>query len=99
MSTRPHIVLSWPLRRTHLPLLYDRTSTIAGRDRVLVRYLDPILLKRYSGNFSRSGPELAREARWPCPGLHHSAVCARSFERARTEISPISATKVKPGSP
>lgn len=208
MSTRPHMVLSWALRRTRLPLggvccvhchsglagpgdgkfpvnadgnlldtllpvacvSCDRTS--AFPDRVPVRYLDPILLRRYSGvlvarvlpgsliawrnRFAlqwdscrellapwacesrpwpvqvlvivgdavpvrpgrlvlpgsghqlrgdraphqdrrsvelqksagllvrpvtdrRRGPRLGREARWPCPGLPHAAVRARSL--------------------
>lgn len=216
MSTRPHIVLSWTLRRTRLPLLAfhcvhchsglastgdgkfrvnangelldiwllvacvscGRTSKITVHDRVPVRYLDPILLEGYSGNSSalvarvlldpliarrnrfalewdscwellapsppdrpwpvqvpvifddpvalrperliaqgaghqprrdrsprqdrhsaesqnsqgplvrpamsrRRGPEPGREARWPCPGLHHAAVSARSLMTGR----------------
>ncbi|MET8832512.1 DUF1062 domain-containing protein [Micromonospora sp. NPDC004540] len=153
MSTRPHIVLPWTLRRTRLPLLLvacvscGRTSTITVHDRVPVRYLDPILLAGYSSNSSalaarllldtlivrrnrvalewdscwperlitqraghrprgdrslrqdrhpaepqhspgllvgparsrRRGPEPGREARWPCPGLQHAAVRARSL--------------------
>jgi hypothetical protein len=30
----------------------------------------------------RRGPELGREARWPCPGLHQAAVRARSHMTA-----------------
>ncbi|MET8361702.1 DUF1062 domain-containing protein [Micromonospora sp. NPDC005171] len=115
MSTHPHIVSSWTLRRTHLPLLEfrcvhchsglagtgelldilllvtcvscDRASKITVHDRVPVRYLDPILLEGCSGNSSRRGPELGREARWPCPGLHHAAVRARSFMTGRERRS------------
>lgn len=220
MSTRPHIVLSWTVRRTRLPLLAfrcvhchsglastgdgkfrvnangklldiwllvacvscDRTSKITVHDRVPVRYLDPILLEGYSGNSSalvarvlldpliarrnrfalewdscwellapsppespwpvqvsvifddpvplrperliaqgaghqprgdrsprqdrhsaepqnsqgllvrpamsrRRGPEPGREARWPCPGLHHAAVRARSLMTGREHRS------------
>lgn len=121
MSTRPHIVASWTLRRTYSPLLAfrcvrcqsglastgddtsrinasgelldipplatyvscDPTSRITGRDRVPVRYLDPIRLEGYSGNSSRRGPDLGRQARWPCPGLHHAAVRARSLMTGR----------------
>ncbi|MFE9693237.1 DUF1062 domain-containing protein [Micromonospora sp. NPDC005806] len=211
MSTRPHIGLSWTVRRTRLPLLAfrcvhchsglastgdgkfrvnangkpldiwllvacvscNRTSKITLHDRVPVRYLDPTLLEAYSGNSSviarvlldsliarrnrfalqwdscwellppsppespwpiqisvifddpvppsprtahrpgaghqplgdrsprkdrhsaepqnsqgllvrpamsrRRGPEPGREARWPCPGLHHAAVRAQSL--------------------
>ncbi|WP_433262046.1 DUF1062 domain-containing protein [Micromonospora vinacea] len=57
----------------------DRSSKITVHDRVPVRYLDPILLGGYSGNSSRGGPELGRQARWPCPGLHHAAVRTRSL--------------------
>ncbi|MGI5519909.1 DUF1062 domain-containing protein [Micromonospora sp. CA-259024] len=125
MSTRPHIVPSWTLRRTHLPLLAfrcvhchsglastgdgkirvnangtlldilllvtcvscERTSKITVHDHVPVRYLDPILLGGYSGSSSRRGPELGREARWPCPGLHHAAVRARSLMTGRERRS------------
>lgn len=220
MSTRPHIVPSWTVRRTRLPLLAfrcvqghsglastadgkfrvnangklldiwllvacvscDRTSRITVHDRVPVRYLDPILLEGYSGNCSslvarvlldpltarrnrfalewdscweplapsppespwpvqvsvvfddplplrperliaqgaghqprgdrspgqdrhsaepqnsqgllvrpamsrRRGPEPGREARWPCPGLHHAAVRARSLMTGRERRS------------
>ncbi len=125
MSTRPHIVSSWTLRRTQLSLLAfrrvhchsglastgdgtfrvnangkplgillpvacvsgDRTSKITVHDRVPVRYLDPILLKGYSGNSSRRRPELGREARWPYPGLHHAAVRARSLMTGRERRS------------
>ncbi|MEW1589808.1 DUF1062 domain-containing protein [Micromonospora vinacea] len=117
MSTRPHVVTSRTLRRTHLPLpgfrcdhcpsglastgdrtfgvnadgqlldvlllgtcgSCDSTSGITVHDRVQVRYLDPILPKLYSGNSSRRGPELGREARWPRSGLHRAAVRARSL--------------------
>jgi len=117
MSTRPHIVLPWTVRRTRLSLLVfggvhchsglastgdgkfrvnangklldiwllvdcvscDRTSKITVDDRVPVRYLDPILLEGYSGSSSRRGPEPGREARWPCPGLHHAAARVRSL--------------------
>ncbi|MEU4555218.1 DUF1062 domain-containing protein [Micromonospora violae] len=125
MSTRPHIVSSWALRRTHLPLLAfrcvhrpfglastgdgtfrinangklldiplsvacvscDRSSKITVHDRVAVRYLDPIRVKGYSGNSCRRGPALGREARWPCPGLHHAAVRARSLMTGRERRS------------
>ncbi|KAB1915768.1 DUF1062 domain-containing protein [Micromonospora sp. AMSO31t] len=67
----------------------DRTSTITVHDRVPVRYLDPM---RHGRHFAerqnsprffvptsrRHGPEPGREARWPCPGLHHAAIRARS---------------------
>ncbi|MGS2619673.1 DUF1062 domain-containing protein [Micromonospora sp. LZ34] len=66
---------------------YDRTSEITVHDRVPVRYLDPILLEGYSGNSSRRGPEPGREARWPCPGLHHAAVRARSLITGRERRS------------
>ncbi|PZG02340.1 hypothetical protein C1I99_03100 [Micromonospora deserti] len=65
----------------------DRISKITVHDRVPVRYLDPILLWGYSGNSSRRGPEPGREARWPCPGLHHSAVRARSLMTGRERRS------------
>ncbi|WP_346539888.1 DUF1062 domain-containing protein [Micromonospora sp. DPT] len=156
----------------------DRTSKITVHDRVPVRYLDPILLQRHSGNSSalaarvlldpliarrnrfdssweplapsppespwpvqvpvifndpaplhpdrlitqtaghqprgdrsprqdrhsaapptsqgllvrlaisrRRGPEPEREARWPCPGLHHAAVRARSLMTGRERRS------------
>ncbi|WP_154936605.1 DUF1062 domain-containing protein [Micromonospora palomenae] len=139
MSTRPHIVLSWTVRRTRLPLLAlgcvhchsglastgdgkfrgklldiwlpvacvscDRTSKITVHDRVPVRYLDPIRLKGCSGNSfaaesqnppgllvhpamsRRRGPEPGREARWPCPGLHHAAVRAGSLMTGRERRS------------
>ncbi|MEU5947548.1 DUF1062 domain-containing protein [Micromonospora sp. NPDC047465] len=220
MSTRPHIVLSWTVRRTCLPLLgfrcvhchsgfastgdgrvrvnangklldiwllvacvsCDRTSKFTVHDRVPVRYLDPIFLRGYPGIFSalvarvlldpliarrnrfaltwdscwellaptspespwpvqvsattddpvplrperliakgaghqprgdrsprqdrrsaepqnsqgllgrpamsrRRGPEPGREARWPCPGLHHAAVHARSRTTRRERSS------------
>ncbi|MGC5021269.1 DUF1062 domain-containing protein [Micromonospora sp. DT47] len=125
MSTHPHIVLSWAVRRTRLPLLAfrcvhchsglastgdgkfrvnangklldiwllvacvscNRTSKVSVHDRVPVRYLDPILLEGYSGNSSRRGPEPGREARWPCPGLHHAAVRARSLMTGRERRS------------
>ncbi|WP_196924240.1 MULTISPECIES: DUF1062 domain-containing protein [Micromonospora] len=125
MSTRPHIVASWTLRRTHLPLLAfrcvhchsglasagdgkfrvnangklfdipllvtcvpcDHASKIAVHDRVPVRYPDPLLLGGYSANSSRGWPELGREARWPCPGLHHAAVRARSLMTGRERRS------------
>ncbi|MER5336629.1 DUF1062 domain-containing protein [Micromonospora sp. NPDC002717] len=136
MSTRPHIVLSWAVRLTRLPLLAfrcvychsglvsagdgkfrvnangkfldtwrlvacvscDRASKVTVHDRVPVRYLDPILLGGHSGTFPalvarvlldrpalsrRRGPEPGREARWPCPGLHHAAVHARSLATGR----------------
>ncbi|MEW2143213.1 hypothetical protein AB0869_10395 [Micromonospora vinacea] len=57
----------------------DSTSRITVHDRVQVRYLDPILLEGHSGNSSRRGPELGREARWPRSGLHRAAVRARSL--------------------
>ncbi|WP_433309507.1 DUF1062 domain-containing protein [Micromonospora sp. CA-269861] len=125
MSTRPHIVSSWALRRTHLPLLAfgcvychsspvstgdgrfrvnangklldillvvtcvpcDHTSRITVHDRAPVRYLDQILVRDYSGNSFRRGPELARKARWPCSGLHHAAVRARSLMNGRERRS------------
>ncbi|MER7586472.1 DUF1062 domain-containing protein [Micromonospora sp. NPDC127501] len=125
MSTRPHIVASWALRRTHLPLLpfrcvhchsdlastghgkfrvnanaelldilllvtcvsCDRTSKITGHGRVPVWYRAPILLEGSSGTSSRRGPELGRQARWPCPGLHHAAVRARSLMNGRERRS------------
>ncbi|MFE9207227.1 DUF1062 domain-containing protein [Micromonospora sp. NPDC007230] len=31
----------------------------------------------------RRGPELGREGRWPCPGLHHAAVRARALMTGR----------------
>nr|WP_111212874.1 DUF1062 domain-containing protein [Micromonospora craterilacus] len=125
MSTRPHIVLPWTVRRTRLPLLAfgcvhcrsglagtgdgkirvtangklldirllaarvsgDRTSNVTVHERVAVRYLDPSLLPGCSGNSSRPGPEPGREARWPCPGLHHAAVRARSLMVGRERRS------------
>ncbi|WP_346124926.1 DUF1062 domain-containing protein [Micromonospora coerulea] len=220
MSTRPHIVLSWTVRRMRLPLLAfrcvhchsglvstgdgkfrvgangklldiwllvacvscDPTSKVTVHDRVPVRYLDPILLKSCCGNSSalvarvlldpliarrnrfalawdscwellapsppespwpvqvsvifdepvplcherliaqgaghqprgdrsprqdrhsaepqnsqgllarpamsrRRGPEPGREARWPCPGLHHAALRARSLMTGRERRS------------
>ncbi|WP_244200289.1 hypothetical protein [Micromonospora arborensis] len=65
----------------------DRTSKITDHDRVPVRYLDPILLQGYSGNSARRGAELGRQARWPCPGLHHAAVRARSLMTGRERRS------------
>jgi hypothetical protein len=35
----------------------------------------------------RRGPEPGREARWPCPGLHHTAVRARSLMTGRERRS------------
>ncbi|MBQ0895095.1 DUF1062 domain-containing protein [Micromonospora sp. U56] len=35
----------------------------------------------------RRGPEPEREARWPCPGLHHAAVRARSLMTGRERRS------------
>ncbi|MGN9917140.1 DUF1062 domain-containing protein [Micromonospora palomenae] len=35
----------------------------------------------------RRGPEPEREARWPCPGLHHAAVRARSLMTGRKRRS------------
>ncbi|WP_220090861.1 DUF1062 domain-containing protein [Micromonospora noduli] len=64
----------------------DPTSKITVHDRVPVRYLNP-LLEGYSGNSSRSGPELGRKARGPCPGLHHAAVRARSLRTGREQRS------------
>ncbi|MEU2616350.1 DUF1062 domain-containing protein [Micromonospora sp. NPDC007271] len=170
MSTRPHILLSWTVRRTRLPLLTfrcvhchsglastgegksrvnangkllhiwllvacvscDRTSRITVHDRVPVRsppespwpvqvpviFDEPVppsprtahrpgaghqprgdrssrqdrhsaepqnsqgLLDRPAMS-RRRGPEPGREARWPCPGLHHAAVRARSLMTGR----------------
>ncbi|MCG5437683.1 DUF1062 domain-containing protein [Micromonospora foliorum] len=62
----------------------DPTSKITVHDRVPVRYLDPLLLE---GNSFRGGPALGREARWPCPGLHHAAVRARSLMTGRERRS------------
>ncbi|WP_430503208.1 DUF1062 domain-containing protein [Micromonospora trifolii] len=64
----------------------DPTSKITVHDRVPVWYLNP-LLGGCSGNSSRGGPEPGREARWPCPGLHHAAVRARSLMTARERRS------------
>ncbi|MCW3841915.1 DUF1062 domain-containing protein [Micromonospora yasonensis] len=65
-----------------------RTSKITVHDRVPVRHLDPILLNGYSGNSSRRWPEPGREARWPCPGLHHAAVTARSLMARERRSGP-----------
>ncbi|MGB2571736.1 DUF1062 domain-containing protein [Micromonospora citrea] len=79
MSTRPHIVL--PVRvDTHGELLdirllvacvpCNRTGTFTIHDRVPVRYLDPILLARSSGNCTalvarvRPDPMMARRNRF-----------------------------------
>ncbi|MGY0002340.1 DUF1062 domain-containing protein [Micromonospora sp. I033] len=45
----------------------------------------PVLLVRPA--VSRRGPEPGREARWPCPGLRHAAVRARSFMTGRERRS------------
>ncbi|MFI7648808.1 DUF1062 domain-containing protein [Micromonospora sp. NPDC049460] len=36
----------------------------------------------------RRGPEPRREARWPCPGLHHAAVRARSLMTGERRSGP-----------